>query len=94
MAQKPQTPLIDNEGEARTPTAEEWLWSIRTQDFGGDTFAVRDFALRREEIVRAAEAAGIPRAAFLHLAPNKPGFEGRVAEAFGAVVRTVKHAAE
>ena len=93
MAQRHPKPMIDSESEVRELTDDEWRWAVRDEDFGGLAGSLA-FLTRRAEILRVADAAGLPRAAFLHLAPSKPGFEGRVAEAFDAVMKTVRHAAE
>jgi hypothetical protein len=94
MARHRYKPLIDKDGEARTPTPEEWAWSVRTEDFGGDTFQVVEFLTRRAEILRAAESLGIPREVFLPFAPTKPGFEERIAAAFGPFPKAAGLAAE
>ena len=93
MAYKDRPPLTDADGEAREATAEDFLWAVDTADFQNHDVALA-FLLRREELFRAAEQAGLEREAFLPLSPGKPGFEDRVAEAFGAVMKTVRHAAE
>ncbi|WP_126974635.1 hypothetical protein [Frigidibacter oleivorans] len=75
-------------------TDEEWLWFVRAEDFDG--FAgVHAFLREREDFLREAEAAGIPRTAFLSLEPNKPGFIRRATEALEAAARAGRlHAAE
>jgi hypothetical protein len=93
MAYKDRPPLTDADGEAREMTAEDFVWFVETSDFPDHDAAIA-FLMRRAEIFRAAELAGFEREIFLPLAPSKPGFEDRVAEAFGAVLKTVKHAAE
>lgn len=93
MAYKDLPPLTDADGEAREATAEDFVWAVETSDFP-DHHAAMSFLMRRDEIFHAAEAAGFEREIFLPLAPNKPGFEDRVAEAFGAVMKTLRHAAE
>ena len=94
MARRKHNPLIDEDGEARTPTAEEWAWSVKTQDFGGDTFQVLAFLKRRAEFLHDAEARGIDRAAFLPLSPGKPGFLERAAEMLEGLAKSARHAAE
>ena len=74
-------------------TDEDWLWAVRHADFGSHV-AVHNFLIRRREILEAAEAAGIPRAAFLELEPNKPGFEDRVKQAFNTFLHGPVLAAE
>ena len=74
-------------------TDEDFLWSVNNADFGGFQAAM-GFLARREEILRSAESKGLKREAFLPLMPNKPGFEERVADAFGEVLKSVRHAAE
>lgn len=66
-----------NEDDAPEMTEERAKWVVAAKDFGGDSIATHDFIWRREEILRKAEAAGIPREVFLHFEPNKPGFEER-----------------
>lgn len=74
-------------------TDEDFLWSVAFSDFG-DHAAVIAFLTHREEILRAAKAVGIPRAAFLPFEPGKPGFEARVAAAYGPLARAIGLAAE
>ncbi len=71
----------------------DFLWSVTNSDFGGFKAAM-SFLKMREEIWRAAESKGLKRDAFLPLLPNKPGFEDRVSDAFGEVMKSVRHAAE
>lgn len=87
-------PLIDEDGEARTPTAEEWAWSVKTQDFDGDTFKVVEFLRRRAEFLRDVEARGMDRSIFLPLSPGKPGFLERAAEMLEDLAKSARHAAE
>lgn len=94
MAKRSAKPLIDNEGEVRELTREDFLWFVRTQDFGGDIGRVHDFLIRRAEILRAAESLGIPREVFLPFQPTKPGFEDRVAAAFAPFPKAAGLAAE
>lgn len=74
-------------------TDEDFLWSVRNDDFDNH-MAVLDFLTHREEILRAAEAVGIARAAFLPYEPSKPGFEARVAAAYGPFAKAIGLAAE
>ena len=74
-------------------TEEDFAWSVNNTDFGGFAAAMA-FLTHREEILRAADAAGIPRAAFLQYAPGKPGFEARVAAAYGPFAKAIGLAAE
>ena len=85
--------MIDDEGEVRELTEEDFVWFVKSEDFGG-FLAANAFLDRREEILRAAEDAGIPREAFLALAPSKPGFEERVAAAIRAFAKNARLAAE
>ncbi len=94
MAQRKTTPLIDDDGEARTPTREEWAWSVKSQDFGGDIVSVHDFMLRRAEFLRDVDSRGIDRAMFLPLSPGKPGFLERAAEMLEDLAKSARHAAE
>jgi hypothetical protein len=94
MARRKYTPLIDEDGEARTPTAEEWAWSVRTEDFGGDTLQVVEFLKRRSEFLQKVEAQGIERAVFLPLGPGKPGFLERAADFLEDLAKSARHAAE
>lgn len=74
-------------------TDEDFLWSVNNADFGGFVAAMA-FLTHREEILRAAKAVGIPRAAFLPFEPGKPGFQARVAAAYGPLARAIGLAAE
>ena len=74
-------------------TNADFLWSVNGADFGGHIGAIA-FLDQREAILTAGMAAGIPREAFLKFAPNKPGFEARVAAAFGPLAKAVGLAAE
>ena len=66
-----------DEDDAPELTEERARWLVSVRDFGGDIFATTDFLNRREDILRRAEAAGIPRETFLPFDPNTPGFEER-----------------
>jgi hypothetical protein len=94
MARRKYTPLIDDDGEARTPTADEWAWSVRTEDFDGDTLKVVEFLKRRAEFLHNVEARGMDRAIFLPLSPGKPGFLERAAEMLEDLAKSARHAAE
>lgn len=94
MARREHRPLIDDDGEARTPTREEWAWFVKTQDFGGDTFKVVEFLRRRAEFLRDVEARGMDRSIFLPLSPGKPGFLERAAEMLEGLAKSARHAAE
>lgn len=94
MARRKYTPLIDEDGEARTPTAEEWAWSVRTEDFDGDTFKVVAFLRRRAEFLNDVEVRGIDRSIFLPLSPGKPGFLERAADFLEDLAKSARHAAE
>ena len=71
----------------------DFAWSVNNADFGGFAGAMA-FLRHREEILRAAEAVGIAREAFLPFTPSKPGFEARVAEAYGPFAKAIGLAAE
>lgn len=84
-------------------TEEDFRWSVRAQDFGGDILEVHAFLARREGFLRTAEAAGLTRAAFLRFNPKTPGFFERasrgLAQALAAATDAIatgaaKHAAE
>lgn len=75
-------------------TDETFRWAVKTQDFGGDISRVHEFLIRRAEILRAADSLGIPRAIFLPFAPTTPGFEDRIASAFGPFPKAAGLAAE
>ena len=81
--------------DAESPewTDEDFLWSVSNADFGGFAAAMA-FLRHRDEVLRAAEAVGIPRSAFLPFGPNKPGFEARVAAAYGPFAKAIGLAAE
>ena len=64
--------------------AYESEWAVDVADFG-DPLAASQFLLRRKRIFRAAEAAGIAKDMLTPFAPNKPGFEARVKQAFLSV---------
>lgn len=64
--------------------AYESTWAIDVADFG-DPLAASQFLIRRKRIFRAAQAAGISKDMLTPFAPNKPGFEARVKEAFLSV---------
>lgn len=74
-------------------TAAEFAWFVRAQDFPSPE-AAQGFLVRREAFLKAAEAAGVPREAFLPFQPGKPGFEDRARKAFTALPRAVGWAAE
>ena len=74
-------------------TEEQMLWAVRAKDFS-DFDASHAFLIDRESFLREAEEAGIPRAAFLSLDPNKPGFIERATTALEAAARAGRHAAE
>ena len=89
----PNDPPGVPDGESPEWTDEDFLWSVANSDFA-DHGAVMAFLTHREDILRAADAAGIPRTAFLPYAPNKPGFEARVAAGFGPFAKAIGLAAE
>ena len=75
-------------------TDEMMVWAVRARDFGGDPAAVVAFMQARSDFLRAAEAAGVPREAFLPFRPNEPGFMDRAREAFTALPKAMGWAAE
>jgi hypothetical protein len=81
--------MTDEDGEARELTEEDFLWMVRTRDFGGED-GVHAFLDRRSAILRAAEAFGMPEETFLGLEPSRPGFEGRVVGALRAVLKVAE----
>lgn len=93
MEQRPKRPLIDDDGEARAPTKEEWKWAVSATDFP-DFDATAVFVEERELFLRAAAKAGIARKSFLSFEPNKPGFIERATAALEAAARAGRHAAE
>ncbi len=74
-------------------TEEQVLWAVRAIDFP-DFNSSHAFLTEREAFLRDAEEAGIARAAFLSLDPNKPGFIQRATAALEAAARAGRHAAE
>ncbi len=93
MAVRKREPLTNEEGDVRELTAEDFAWFVKNADFG-TIEAVHDFLDRREEILETAETFGIDRDFFLAFDPNKPGFEDRVTEILGSIIKAAKHAAE
>jgi hypothetical protein len=96
MGKAKNTPLIDDDGEARTPTAAEWQWFVHAPDFGS-TEDVMAFLETRRAFLQAAEDAGFVRETFLPFDPNKPGFIERAEAALETLVarsRAARHAAE
>jgi hypothetical protein len=88
----PRPPLTDEDGDAREITEDDLPWMASGKDFGGFE-GVMAFLDRRTEILRAAEAFGMPEEMFLGLEPSKPGFEGRVVEALRAVLKVAEEKA-
>ena len=66
-----------DEDDAPELTDEMAQWLVAVADFDGDNEAVTNFLISREDFLRKAEAAGVPREAFLPFDPNTPGFEER-----------------
>jgi hypothetical protein len=93
MAHRVKQPLIDADGEARTPTKEEWNWAVNATDFPNFMTAAK-FVDERALFLHAAEQAGIARETFLPFAPNKPGFIERATAALESAARAGRHAAE
>ncbi|MGL4412720.1 hypothetical protein [Roseinatronobacter monicus] len=79
-------PNLNDTPDALSPewAAYESAWAIDVADFG-DPLAASQFLIRRKRIFRAAQAAGISKDMLTPFAPNKPGFEARVKEAFLSV---------
>jgi hypothetical protein len=92
MAIAPRPPITDDDGEARELTDEDFLWMASGKDFGGFD-AVMAFLDRRTEILRAAEAFGVPEEAFLGMEPSKPGFEARAVAALRAILKVAEEKA-
>jgi hypothetical protein len=92
MAIVARPPLTDEAGDTREITEEDLLWMASAKDFGGFDGVVA-FLNRRTDILRAAEAFGMPEETFLGLEPSKPGFEGRVVEALRAVLKVAEEKA-
>jgi hypothetical protein len=84
--------VVDNDGEARELTDEDFVWMVRTADFGGED-EVHAFLDRRSAILRAAEQFGVPEEAFLAMEPSKPGFEKRAVEALRAILKVAEEKA-
>ena len=78
-------------------TEYETAWAVASADFDSILEASR-FLIRRKSFFRAAQAAGLTKDIFTPFAPNKPGFESRVRNAFEAIIDATngptKHAAE
>ena len=89
----PNDPPGVADSESPEWSEDDFAWSVNNADFGGFAGAMA-FLTHREEILRAADAIGIPRSAFLPFAPNKPGFEARVAAAYGPFAKAIGLAAE
>lgn len=68
--------------------AYESNWAVDVADFG-DPLAASQFLIRRKRIFRAAQAAGISKDMLTPFAPDKPGFEARVKQAFLSVAGVV-----
>jgi hypothetical protein len=92
MAIVARPPLTDEAGDVRELTEEDDLCAASAQDFDGFDGVVA-FLNRRTDILRAAEALGMPEETFLGLDPSKPGFEGRVVEALRAVLKVAEEKA-
>jgi hypothetical protein len=74
-------------------TEYETRWSVNVADFDGPMGATR-FLARRNEIFRAAAAAGVPKDLLTPFEPNKPGFEERLRSAVSGINRSLGWAAE
>ena len=82
------------EDDAPELTEEAAGWLVSVQRFDGDSDALHAFLDAREAFLREAEAAGVPRAAFLPFRPNEPGFMDRAREVFTAFPKAMGWAAE
>jgi hypothetical protein len=93
MVYRDLKPLTDEDGEARELDADDFLWAVRSEDFGGAAGSAA-FLIDREAFFTMAEKLGMDREAFLSFAPSKPGFIERATDAMDALVKQVRHAAE
>ena len=75
-------------------TDEQMLWRVSPSSFGGNVHASLQFMTEREEFLRTAAAAGVPRETFLPYRPNEPGFMDRARDAFTALPKAMGWAAE
>ncbi|SFE22584.1 hypothetical protein [Roseivivax sediminis] len=82
MSQKPDDPSEASDALSPEWTEYESAWAVDVAEFGGPLEASR-FLLRRKRIFREAAALGIPKEMLTPFAPNRPGFEQRVHDAFG-----------
>jgi hypothetical protein len=62
-------------------TEYETRWSVLVSDFASPVEAAQ-FLSRRKKIFAAAAKFGIPKEMLTPFGPDKPGFEGRVHDAF------------
>jgi hypothetical protein len=93
MAYKDRPPLTNDDGDVREMTDDDWVWFVRTEDFG-DVVAVHQFLEKREVFLRDAEVVGLEREAFLPYEPSKPGFIERATAAIEKLANLRAHAAE
>jgi hypothetical protein len=93
MAYKDCPPLTNDDGDVREMTDDDWVWFVRTEDFG-DVVAVHQFLEKREVFLRDAEVVGLEREAFLPYEPSKPGFIERATAAIEKLANLRAHAAE
>lgn len=84
MGKTTRLPMINDDGEVRELTVDDFAWFVSVPDFGSME-AVQNFLNRRSELLLKAESVGIDRDFFLAIDPNKPGFEDRVAKVIGAI---------
>jgi hypothetical protein len=97
MTAKPETEFGMPDDLSPEWTAYETRWSVRVADFATPLEAAK-FLARRKKIFAEAAKLGAPKELLTPFAPDKPGFEGRIAEAFSALAKaargSARHAAE
>ncbi len=83
-----------------TPDAlnPEWdsyasAWAVDAADFANPVEAAK-FLERRKRIFVAAQTLGLDKELLSPFAPNKPGFEERIEDAFGKLAQVASMAAE
>lgn len=93
MVYRDRPPLTDAEGDVRELTDGDFVWAVRSEDFGGHLDSVV-FLKNREHFFAIAEKLGMEREAFLSFAPSKPGFTERATAAMETIINQARHAAE
>ena len=93
MVYRDRPPLTDADGEVRDLTDDDFVWTVRSEDFGGHLDSVA-FLKNREHFFAVAEKLGMEREAFLSFAPSKPGFIERATDAMKTIIDQARHAAE